>query len=275
MKRKYVTFFLSVLVIISVFFIFIYLLYPTLTGNVLFEKTALKKIAVKDTQDTEKTGTTATTSSGPKTPYERFLLSTSPPGVTDFYGSFKVANLNAPSGYVVEAKTTAGDVCGSFSVNPTQPGEGLYGFLHCTCGGDMPDCNNDDISFYWNSYSLNELGPSDSTWSDGSIKNVNIEFPFVCGDVNLNKAINAADLIFLVNHVFKGGPPPFNNDLGDVNNDGRITSGDIIYLVNFIFKSGPPPCGDSSVSSYLQQPTDLERQQTEEDLAAVGITIDL
>ena len=28
---------------------------------------------------------------------------------------------------------------------------------------------------------------------------------------------------------------------GDVNNSGNLTSGDIIYLVNFVFKGGPPP----------------------------------
>jgi len=29
---------------------------------------------------------------------------------------------------------------------------------------------------------------------------------------------------------------------GDVDLGGTVTSGDIIYLVNFVFKGGPPPC---------------------------------
>jgi hypothetical protein len=30
---------------------------------------------------------------------------------------------------------------------------------------------------------------------------------------------------------------------GDANCDGVVTAGDIVYLINYLFKSGPPPCG--------------------------------
>jgi len=66
--------------------------------------------------------------------------------------------------------------------------------------------------------------------------------PFVAGDVNESGTITAADVIYLVNYVFKGGPDPLPVwQSGDVNASGTITSADIIYLVNFIFKGGPPP----------------------------------
>jgi hypothetical protein len=63
------------------------------------------------------------------------------------------------------------------------------------------------------------------------------------GDVNSSGVINSSDIIFLVNHVFKGGPQPACGGIsGDVQCSGSITSSDIIYLVNFVFKGGPPPC---------------------------------
>jgi hypothetical protein len=62
--------------------------------------------------------------------------------------------------------------------------------------------------------------------------------------VNESGAINSADIIFLVNHVFKAGPQPACSGIsGDVECSGSITAADIIYLVNFVFKAGPAPCG--------------------------------
>lgn len=66
---------------------------------------------------------------------------------------------------------------------------------------------------------------------------------FLCGDVNESGTHTSADIIQLVNHIFKGGPPPLPvPGSGDVNRSGNLTSADIISLVNFVFKSGTPPC---------------------------------
>jgi hypothetical protein len=63
------------------------------------------------------------------------------------------------------------------------------------------------------------------------------------GDVNDNGTITSADIIYLVNYVFKGGAAPLPCAAsGDVNCSGTITSADIIYLVNYVFKGGTPPC---------------------------------
>lgn len=62
------------------------------------------------------------------------------------------------------------------------------------------------------------------------------------GDVNKNGVINSADIIYLVNFVFKGGAAPLcSPTAGDVNCNGVTNSADIIYLVNHVFKGGPPP----------------------------------
>jgi hypothetical protein len=63
------------------------------------------------------------------------------------------------------------------------------------------------------------------------------------GDVNVSGAITSADIILMVNHVFKGGPPPSPcSAAGDVNCSGSLTSSDIIGMVNFVFKGGAAPC---------------------------------
>ena len=66
---------------------------------------------------------------------------------------------------------------------------------------------------------------------------------FLCGDVNEDGLQTSADIIGLVNHIFKGGPAPEPvAAAGDVNQSGSLTSADIIFLVGFIFKSGAAPC---------------------------------
>lgn len=63
------------------------------------------------------------------------------------------------------------------------------------------------------------------------------------GDANEDATITSADIIYLVNYVFKGGATPIPCEaVGDVNCDGSVTSADIIYLVNYVFKGGAPPC---------------------------------
>jgi hypothetical protein len=63
------------------------------------------------------------------------------------------------------------------------------------------------------------------------------------GDVNVSGTITSADIIGLVNYVFKGGAQPLPCVAsGDVNCSGAVTSADIISLVNYVFKAGPSPC---------------------------------
>jgi len=63
------------------------------------------------------------------------------------------------------------------------------------------------------------------------------------GDVNLSGTLTSADIIGMVNYVFKGGSTPLPCPAsGDLNCNGSVTSADIITLVNHIFKGGPAPC---------------------------------
>ena len=61
------------------------------------------------------------------------------------------------------------------------------------------------------------------------------------GDANSDGQVTVGDVIWLVNYLFKYGPPPSPMWKGDVNQDCRVTVADIVYLVNYLFKGGPPP----------------------------------
>ena len=62
------------------------------------------------------------------------------------------------------------------------------------------------------------------------------------GDVNTDGVITSADMIYLVNFVFKGSFTPLPCEAaGDVDATGRVTSADIIYLGHYIFKGAEPP----------------------------------
>lgn len=63
------------------------------------------------------------------------------------------------------------------------------------------------------------------------------------GDVNVSTTLTSADIIYLVNYVFKSLAAPLPcAAAGDVNCSGSVTSADIIYMVNHVFKSQAAPC---------------------------------
>jgi len=68
------------------------------------------------------------------------------------------------------------------------------------------------------------------------------------GDVNTDGNITSSDIIYMVNFIFKSGPPPSPvPEAGDVNCDTNQTSADVIFLVNHVFKGGAAPCDACTV----------------------------
>jgi hypothetical protein len=67
-------------------------------------------------------------------------------------------------------------------------------------------------------------------------------FPFICGDANGDGKVTISDVVYLINYLFKGGPPPIPLKAGDANSDGKETVSDVIYTVNYLFKGGLQPC---------------------------------
>lgn len=84
---------------------------------------------------------------------------------------------------------------------------------------------------------------------------INVETCIVCrpGDISNDGVVTSADVITMVNSIFKCGicyPYPVFA-AGDMNCDGTRNSTDIIALVNYVFKGGAPPCDVENVCTIL------------------------
>ncbi|MCK4858095.1 MAG: S8 family serine peptidase [candidate division Zixibacteria bacterium] len=64
---------------------------------------------------------------------------------------------------------------------------------------------------------------------------------YVAGDADGNSLVNIADVVYLINYVFAGGPLPDPWQSGDADGDGSISIADVIYMIAYIFGGGPPP----------------------------------
>jgi hypothetical protein len=56
------------------------------------------------------------------------------------------------------------------------------------------------------------------------------------------KQITVSDVVYLINYLFRHGPPPVPLQSGDANCDGIVNVVDVVYLINYLFRNGPPPC---------------------------------
>ncbi|HEX9917475.1 MAG TPA: dockerin type I repeat-containing protein [candidate division Zixibacteria bacterium] len=93
--------------------------------------------------------------------------------------------------------------------------------------------------FYWWKVKAKDNNTS-GTWSTQTFK---FYVPSCLpGDANADTKVNVTDVIYLINYLFKGGPPPQPiSACGDFQCDGKVNVTDVIYLINYLFKGGPPP----------------------------------
>jgi len=61
-------------------------------------------------------------------------------------------------------------------------------------------------------------------------------------DLVYDGGLSVADIVYLINYIFKSGPEPPLVKCGDPNCDDEINVADVVYLINYILKGGPPPC---------------------------------
>ena len=56
-----------------------------------------------------------------------------------------------------------------------------------------------------------------------------------CGDVNNSGNVNALDITYLINYLYKHGSMPFCG-MGDANNSGTVNASlDISYIINYLY----------------------------------------
>lgn len=61
------------------------------------------------------------------------------------------------------------------------------------------------------------------------------------GDVNSDGGVDVADLTYLVDYLFGGGPPPPCLKEADLDGSGGVDVSDLTYLVDYLFGGGPAP----------------------------------
>ncbi|MCX6829052.1 MAG: right-handed parallel beta-helix repeat-containing protein [candidate division Zixibacteria bacterium] len=64
---------------------------------------------------------------------------------------------------------------------------------------------------------------------------------FICGDVDGDGIVNIKDITYLIDYLYKNGPPPVMLGLADVNDSGQTNIQDITYLIKYLYLGGPPP----------------------------------
>jgi len=82
----------------------------------------------------------------------------------------------------------------------------------------------------------------ESQWSIYSpLAGTSVILPYICGDVDNAEGISILDVVFLINYIYKEGPPPNPMDAAEVNGTPPISILDVVYLINSIYKDGPDP----------------------------------
>ncbi|NIM98790.1 MAG: hypothetical protein GTO24_12130 [candidate division Zixibacteria bacterium] len=85
-----------------------------------------------------------------------------------------------------------------------------------------------------------------TSWGDGTEEDyvvIKYRQPFIPGDANGDMLVDPADVVYLINYLFRAGLPPYRPEAGDANCDGQVAPDDVVYLINYLFRGGPPPCG--------------------------------
>ena len=123
-------------------------------------------------------------------------------------------------------------------------------WFHCDVWNDTFD-----TCYY---FSEVQSGPDDSFWCCDTILSGRLDSSYVavyngslivlpgglCGDIDNNKFINILDVTYLIQYLYRGGPPPPKPDMADVNNSGTINILDATYLIQYLYRGGPAPnCG--------------------------------
>ena len=75
----------------------------------------------------------------------------------------------------------------------------------------------------------------------------NCNCDFICGDANDSRFVDIDDVVYLINFIFTGGPPPtpYQVGSGDADVSCNVDIDDVVYLITYIF-TGTVALHDSS-----------------------------
>ncbi len=69
-------------------------------------------------------------------------------------------------------------------------------------------------------------------------------FSVMCGmpgDADGSGIVDVADVLYMLNYLFRQGPPPISFRAGDANCDNDLGILDPLYLLNYLYRNGPSP----------------------------------
>jgi len=64
---------------------------------------------------------------------------------------------------------------------------------------------------------------------------------YIFGDASGDRIVDVSDVVWLMNYLFAGGPPPSLMAAGDANGDCVVDVSDVVCLLNYLFAHGPAP----------------------------------
>ncbi|MGB2989377.1 MAG: S8 family serine peptidase, partial [Candidatus Zixiibacteriota bacterium] len=64
---------------------------------------------------------------------------------------------------------------------------------------------------------------------------------YVAGDASGDGVVDVADVVFLINYLYRSGAAPDPLAAGDPSDDCVVDVADIVYLINYLYRSGPAP----------------------------------
>lgn len=129
-----------------------------------------------------------------------------------------------------------------FEEPPIQPGNGIFATI-CFTLTDSTDTAFADTTFYPPFNHLRFITPEPVGYTPLFRMGVFPIYPYWPGDVKNNggELPGLGDLLWLINYIFRNGPPPPVMVAADVDGSCAVGVPDIIYLINHIYKHGPPP----------------------------------
>jgi agmatine deiminase len=118
-----------------------------------------------------------------------------------------------------------------------------------TINQSMSNILGTDTYYYNNNYSLS--GTYDFfIWANDTSGNANSSDVYqfhvgvICGDANYDEIVDVADVVYLINYLFRNGAEPQPAlCAGDCNNDDIVDVADVVFLINYLFRSGAAPAG--------------------------------
>jgi hypothetical protein len=67
-------------------------------------------------------------------------------------------------------------------------------------------------------------------------------YVFQSGDANDDGVVDVADVVYIINYLYRQGEEPKPRESGDASCDGIVDVADLIWLVGYLYRAGPSPC---------------------------------